>query len=859
MSNNNSPIEQQRFARTQTPESPRPVHVPEPSNIPVLLNQMDPVFNDTNTYNIPSDQTFSPYGESLEHPHYKNPAASEEHDAVQNFFREAERKASEPTATANSNAFAHNTNQAGFYLPTPQTASATSNGAQSLAPSEMNAGLNDENDTTMIGAALPMRDGQPYQEENGSKNIEGSSTSKPAHVEAQSETGVDYQSLLDTISQSTSTAPTAEGITALTTEASISNSHVSSLPSFPGLPKKPPPLETQNAFSPPHTAHFRSQPTSAAIESDASQQNATHGYAPATNEVDSSNLGSAIGSEGIPTNLFDVAMTNEQAVALHMQYAQQNQLNARPSPPGRVEMDPADRPWSPRTQNMYDQFLEDERRYVTEGIWDRFPVGSRLFVGNLPSEKVTKRDLFHWFHRHGKLAQISIKQAYGFVQYHEAEACKAALDAEQGIEIRGRKVHLEISKPQKNTKGAGTNKNQNRRRSRSPQRRSYSDFRDEPGRRREEYRSRRSPSPRGHRRDEHRDSNVGRDERRSPMYASNYGTPQPAAFDDEASLPFPRRDPRNVPDVQLIVLDGGVHQSFINWIEDGFRRKGLSAATTWLNQRAPLAAVVKRQIVEGVQAVVKLGSSAQSRSKIPLQVFDRSSGSSNVSFNEYVDLEVAVAADVVLQARQKERGGLVGGMQPPRPPFPPALMPPQSPYSSYQSSPATPWGPAPPPQQHIPPHPQFPTTPQQHHPPPPPQHYQYPPQHHTYRPPQPSQSQTPYSSGPPSATGSQPPNLHELLANLNKGGIGTGAPPTPLSAHSVATPHTPYGPPQPHFQQPQAPYLQVPVPPHHQPQQPQLGGYGQQQAWGQQGQLAQNGVGQQNVQNMLEQLNRFRQ
>ena len=46
-----------------------------------------------------------------------------------------------------------------------------------------------------------------------------------------------------------------------------------------------------------------------------------------------------------------------------------------------AEMDPADRPWSPKTQSIYDAFLEDERRYVTEGIWDKFPVGSRLFVG----------------------------------------------------------------------------------------------------------------------------------------------------------------------------------------------------------------------------------------------------------------------------------------------------------------------------------------------------------------------------------------------------------------------------------------------------------------------------------------------
>lgn len=43
--------------KSLTPESPRPLHIPEPSNIPVLENQMDPVFNDTSTYeNLSSKQ-----------------------------------------------------------------------------------------------------------------------------------------------------------------------------------------------------------------------------------------------------------------------------------------------------------------------------------------------------------------------------------------------------------------------------------------------------------------------------------------------------------------------------------------------------------------------------------------------------------------------------------------------------------------------------------------------------------------------------------------------------------------------------------------------------------------------------------
>jgi len=63
-----------------------------------------------------------------------------------------------------------------------------------------------------------------------------------------------------------------------------------------------------------------------------------------------------------------------------------------------------------------------------------------LAIGNLSSEKVTKRDIFHVFHAYGDLAQISIKQAYGFVQFLRAEDCGRALDREQGTQIRDKRI-----------------------------------------------------------------------------------------------------------------------------------------------------------------------------------------------------------------------------------------------------------------------------------------------------------------------------------------------------------------------------------------------------------------------------------
>lgn len=65
----------------------------------------------------------------------------------------------------------------------------------------------------------------------------------------------------------------------------------------------------------------------------------------------------------------------------------------------------------------------------------------------------------------------------------------------------------------------------------------------------------------------------------------------------------------------------------------------------------PLDAVVKRQILEGVQAVVKIFRQSQVTGKIPLQVFDRRGGIDNVLFEEYDQLDANIAAELVFRAK----------------------------------------------------------------------------------------------------------------------------------------------------------------------------------------------------------------
>jgi hypothetical protein len=43
--------------------------------------------------------------------------------------------------------------------------------------------------------------------------------------------------------------------------------------------------------------------------------------------------------------------------------------------------DDEDSRWPPEVNKKYEDFLEQERRFVTDGQWDQFPMGSRLFIG----------------------------------------------------------------------------------------------------------------------------------------------------------------------------------------------------------------------------------------------------------------------------------------------------------------------------------------------------------------------------------------------------------------------------------------------------------------------------------------------
>jgi len=404
MTSESLPLEAQGFRKSQTPESPRPVHLPKPSSIPVLQNQMDPVFNDTATYNIPN-QPFSPYPDHIPDSNRAFPEASvEDSDAVQNFFRGADaenarfegsfdpnvthNQASQDTITANSEgpsslSVTHDQNANNQNLPrvppTPQSVSSAKTPIELRTVDAVSRlGLLCLPQTS-ADVAREIQDAQAGSSAQTAKAPDIDTPTKPKAENGDNSQGVDYQSLLDTISEAASTAPALEPVAAPTTAASETQGAAQPLPSVPGLPPKPPPQA-----NPPEYETFGTSTEIAGYESAGAAQfpsdqtlsrlyNEPQGV-PALTPVHQ------FFSTGNNTTSFFQPQSSSQDVQPAVPHNRPDLLvqtnQEAPGAQGNTE-----RPWSPSTQSLYDSFLEDERRYVTEGIWDRFPMGSRLFVG----------------------------------------------------------------------------------------------------------------------------------------------------------------------------------------------------------------------------------------------------------------------------------------------------------------------------------------------------------------------------------------------------------------------------------------------------------------------------------------------
>lgn len=401
-----------------SPVSPKPIHFPSPSNNPVLQNQMDPVFNDTATY-LPiklSPQTSNPNGQQYhEGPVARPPrvfdgtikgstfesvdvqtSAGSDDDFTESIYADSGDGANnEATSTipflTQSDHTAENAAQ--------RTSELVSADAQAeSAPMQVSEPLSDNAATTkidpsVIGVTAQEPQGKEAQRDQQYENVSRINASGP-------ETGgVDLQALLYDLSASIASASPVPGVTAPTTnihqpETTITPvqqpptaSSTSLYPAAISLPPRPPPL--QNLVNHPQGVDIRSYRLH---EKPAS----TPKYAPppGTSLRPPGNVppplitgapGTTLGSNGLPPPPVPTfqqpppSATQSQQGRLSPSYLNREPLERRDSEDSKREDE--DIPWGPEVQKVYDAFLQDERQYVTEGQWDKFPPMSRLFIG----------------------------------------------------------------------------------------------------------------------------------------------------------------------------------------------------------------------------------------------------------------------------------------------------------------------------------------------------------------------------------------------------------------------------------------------------------------------------------------------
>ncbi|KAI4189700.1 MAG: hypothetical protein LQ348_003763 [Seirophora lacunosa] len=224
--------------------------------------------------------------------------------------------------------------------------------------------------------------------------------------------GVNYQTLLDNLSPSTATAPSAENISSITTAApstasnvprpSSAESPISTLPLPPGLPPRPPPQE-KPVIHPNYTAegdirsyHYPHVQATNAPSPSVPQANNPVRPVPGFNHPLPPNA--SVGSNGLPPPpLATFQQLSPQAIQ-PPQLSPITPQSRQPEIPAQavdrnavaLESSPSEAPWPPELERSYDDFVSEEAKYVAEGVWDRFPPGSRLFVGNLYSEKILR-------------------------------------------------------------------------------------------------------------------------------------------------------------------------------------------------------------------------------------------------------------------------------------------------------------------------------------------------------------------------------------------------------------------------------------------------------------------------------------
>ena len=407
-----------------SPASPVPIHIPEPSNIPVLQNQIDPVFNLMSTH---MEQPIAPSSMMTEtrtvHDHAPSvtlPATSwtEADNKLANnadiqVDRESEEEESSDYDMVDEDELEDmNEKQDSNTLHNHSSSSVVHSIAVNEIPplhtqTQSAPSVSDLSQRPLEDCFQSITPREPSQDApeprspttTAHENAEKRDIDMPESDTDVTNGGVNYDALLDNLSPSTATAPIAESTVSITTAAptdastaakpSSAETPIAAIPLPAGLPPRPPPQE-KPAIHPNYTPgedirsyHYPQTQSSTAHKPYNSQSN--NSYRP-SQSFPLPVPGNAVGANGLPPPPLATFQQPPSKDVQSQRSPPHPQNRARDGQGRNGEKSAADQeedevPWTPEIEKRYAEFLIDEAVYVTEGLWDRFPPGSRLFVG----------------------------------------------------------------------------------------------------------------------------------------------------------------------------------------------------------------------------------------------------------------------------------------------------------------------------------------------------------------------------------------------------------------------------------------------------------------------------------------------
>lgn len=361
---------------TLSPLSPLPVHPPEPSNIPVLRNQIDPVFNMTSTHiaaesNDPatsngtaiqpnaaspsSDSSFDDaYTEGAIAQSGKDATTSENVSAGDDYAmtfdsdNEVQPQGQDflqaSTDTKTETSVGHVATEAGTSVETSQETSLSVSQNAPASPTPQS-----------VVQPVPTTINEPISETSVPQPAHSLATDA-AQTSADDDTasgGIDIQQLLDNITANAEKNDLAAQVLSI----------------------KSPPVAAHSSLPP------RPQVSLASPIVDTSMYTAPGLFPPASSSYRPPGTHIGVGPPG--TSMMPMGgLPPPPGTSFSYPPQQPSTIEQMHIPlDHRDDTDDPEKRWGPEIQKLYDIFLDEERKNVTEGTWEKFPLGSRLFVG----------------------------------------------------------------------------------------------------------------------------------------------------------------------------------------------------------------------------------------------------------------------------------------------------------------------------------------------------------------------------------------------------------------------------------------------------------------------------------------------